>query len=52
MLLRSMLFDDLRSKLLSYEQPIKYKKDRSQFIHQAFLATTSDAHNQGGGYGN
>ena len=33
MLLGSTSFDDLRSKLLFFEQCLKYKKDHSPFIH-------------------
>ena len=42
MLPGSTSFDDLRSKLLLFEQRLKYKTERSPYIHQAFVATTGN----------
>ena len=52
MLPGSTTFDDLRSKLLFYEQHLNYKKDRNLAIHQAFVATTGETQVQGGAKGN
>ena len=43
MLSGSILFDDLRPKLLFYKQCLICKKDCSQSIHQAFVTTIDDA---------
>ena len=42
MLTGATSFDDLRSELLFYEQCLNYKKRHTMFVHQAFVAPTSE----------